>query len=161
LRAQLKLSHAIHSVHSNVTVSSFSQKVRPNRRPVFSVPRTLGGADPRFQRIDTTDDSIFLLQWGEKAGKRLLEYPEDDWPGHLLHSTTAPTISPIRLSNPDTKIEWPLDSMLLAIARTPEARDIFRGGQFPTLDRGGLAIEHLGKISRRLLEPGTPMAENV
>jgi len=51
--------------------------------------------------------------------------------------------------------------MLLAIARTPEARELFRGGQFPTDDRGGLAIEHLGKISRRLLEPGTPTAENV
>jgi hypothetical protein len=161
LRAQLNLSHAIHSVHSDVTVSSFSHKVRPNRRPVFSVPRTLSGPDPRFQRIDTTDDSIFLLQWGEEAGKHLLEYPEDDWPGHLLHTTTAPTISPVRLSNPHTKIEWPLDSMLLAIACTPEARDLFRGGEFPTDDRGGLAIEHLGKISRRLLEPGTPTAEIV
>jgi hypothetical protein len=87
-----------------------------------------------------------------------VEYPEDDWPGHLLHTTTAPTISPVHLSNPHTKIEWPLDSMLLAIARTPESRELFRGGQFPTdwVDRGGLAIEHLGKISRRLLEPGTP-----
>jgi hypothetical protein len=90
-----------------------------------------------------------------------VEYPEDDWPGHLLHTTTAPTISPLHLINPDSKIEWPLDSMLLAIARTPEAREFLRGGQFPIDDREGLAIEHLGKISRRLLEPGTPTAENV
>ena len=90
-----------------------------------------------------------------------MEYPEDDWPGHLLHSTTAPTISPLHLSNPYNKIERPLDSMFLAIARTPEARDLFRRGQFPIDDKEGLAIEHLGKISRRLLEPGTPTAENL
>jgi hypothetical protein len=51
--------------------------------------------------------------------------------------------------------------MLLAIARTPEAREFLRGGQFPIDDREGLAIEHLGKISRRLHEPGTPTAENL
>jgi hypothetical protein len=51
--------------------------------------------------------------------------------------------------------------MFLAIARTPEARDLFRRGQFPIDDKEGLAIEHLGKISRRLLEPGTPTAENL
>jgi hypothetical protein len=90
-----------------------------------------------------------------------VEYPEDDWPGHLVHTTTAPTISPFQLINSDSTTEWPLNSMLLAIARTPEARELFRGGQFPTDDREGLAIEHLGKISRRLLEPGTPTAEIV
>jgi len=144
-------------MHSTVTVNFFSLKVRPNRRPVFSVPRKLGGPDPRFQRIVTTDASIFLLQWGEAAGKRLLEYPEDNWPGYLMPSTTPPTISPIQLSSPAPKVQWPLDSMLISIARSHEARQLFRGGHSPTdwiIDRGDLAIEHLGKISRSLLEPG-------
>lgn len=151
LRAQLKLSHAIHSVHSNVSITHFSRKVRPDRRPAFSVPRSFNSQQRYGKIIATTNDSVFLRPAGDEAGRRLPEYPEDEWPGHFRPTTTAPGIADLT-SYQETLPEWPTDSLEVAIAHSTEVRDLFHAGHFPD-QHGDAAIEFLAKISRRLLEP--------
>ena len=154
MKPKIKLSHTIHSIHHGVTVSTFSLEVRPDRRPVFSVPRTRAAEDGRFKRIVTTDDSIYLIQWGRFAGTRLIEYPEDHWPGHLRSTTAAPGMGPMHVTQPPLEVHGPTDSILFAIAHSTQVRDLFQAGYFPS-DRGDTTTERLGKISPRLLEPGS------
>lgn len=92
-----------------------------------------------------------------EAGTRLSEYPEDEWPGHLTHSTSAPGIARMVLVPEYSTPGRPKDSLLLGIAHSAVAYDLFLPGYFPR-QRADVTIEQLGKISRRLLEPSSAPA---
>ena len=130
-------------------------KVRPDRSPTFSVPRTFDNVPQTYdEKIPTTDDLMFLQRWSMETGTRLSEYPEDEWPGHLSHSTPAPGIERMVLVPAESTPGRPKDSLLFGIAHSAVAFDLFLPGYFPR-QRADVTMEQLGKISRRLLEPSS------